>query len=277
VRLDAVGGTQRYVTMGGESFLLRSQADDDLQFLLTTDGQHRSLVADRGAVAGAWMHVVGTWDGTTQRLYKDGAVVASQKPGGTLAAFRKLTLSNGGGEGMKGLLDDVRVYGRALTDADVQSLHAAGLAGTGALEERPWQPIWDGKTTGFLGGGSENEWKVEGGVLVRNPGSRDAAQSREEYGDGEFRLRFEAAAGTTARFSFRQGGDGNYTVHADGSKPAGKPVELLVTCRGDEVKALLDGQPAAVEAEGKPARGHLQISFNGPPLRIHSVEMRPLP
>jgi hypothetical protein len=89
--------------------------------------------------------------------------------------------------------------------------------------------------------------------------------------------RAEAAAGTTARFSFRQGGDGNYTVHADGSKPAGKPVELLVTCRGDEVKALLDGQPAAVEAEGKPARGHLQISFNGPPLRIHSVEMRPLP
>ena len=120
-------------------------------------------------------------------------------------------------------------------------------------------------------------WKVEDGVLVRPPGVGDAAQSREQFGDGEFRFRFEFSGGASVRFSFRQGGDGNFTVKVEDSKLQGKPHDLVVTCKGDQVKAALDGQPVPVEASGSPARGHLQFSYAGGALRILSVETRPLP
>ncbi len=278
VQHDAAGGNQRYVVLGEESFVLRAQGDDDLHFYLRTDGELRHLTHDRAVKVGAWMHVAGTWDGTTQKLYKDGVLVASGKPGGTLAPFRRLRISNGG-EAMKGLVDDVRVYARALTEADVQALFATGAAGASApLEEpRPWIPVFDGKTAAFLVLYSQDHWKVESGALVRIPASGDAAQSREEFGDGEFRFRFEASGGAEARFSVRQGGQGSFTVKVDEPGMDGKPRELVFVCRGEEVKATLDGRPVSLDATGRGLRGHLQFGYSGGSVRILSIDRRELP
>ena len=34
-----------------------------------------------------WTYVVGTWDGTTMRLYKDGFEEGNSSPGGTMSTF----------------------------------------------------------------------------------------------------------------------------------------------------------------------------------------------
>lgn len=81
------------------------------------------LTAPTGVVVGAWHHVAATWDGTTKRLYVDGAPVASvvepvldsSEPlgvGADLDSAQNIHPWNGA-------LDELQFYGRALTDAEV--------------------------------------------------------------------------------------------------------------------------------------------------------------
>jgi hypothetical protein len=70
-----------------------------------------------------WTHLATTYDGATLRLYVNGVQVRS------LAVSGSMTVSTGAlklggnaiwGEWFAGLIDDVRVYGRALTPAEIQ-------------------------------------------------------------------------------------------------------------------------------------------------------------
>jgi alpha-tubulin suppressor-like RCC1 family protein len=72
---------------------------------------------------GQWTYVVGTYDGTTLALYVNGALVASQAASGTLGVG--ITNAFLGGKLYQGNLDEVAVYGRALTASQVQAHFAA--------------------------------------------------------------------------------------------------------------------------------------------------------
>jgi hypothetical protein len=84
-------------------------------------GTGRREVSMNGVAAGAWVHVVATFDGQTMRLYRDGVLVEQNRTGAiNIPAFdARLQL----GIGYEGMLDDVRIYGRALSPAEVQVLH----------------------------------------------------------------------------------------------------------------------------------------------------------
>jgi hypothetical protein len=73
---------------------------------------------------GRWTHLASTWDGTTIRLYVDGKEVSSARVTGTATTSGK-PLRIGGNqvwsEWFSGLIDEVRVYNRALTAAEVAS------------------------------------------------------------------------------------------------------------------------------------------------------------
>ena len=73
--------------------------------------------------ANAWTHLASSYDGATLRLYVNGTQVRS------LAVTGPMTVSTGplklGGnaiwaEWFAGLMDDVRIYNRALTPAEIQ-------------------------------------------------------------------------------------------------------------------------------------------------------------
>jgi fibronectin type 3 domain-containing protein len=71
----------------------------------------------------AWTHLATTFDGSTVRLFLNGVQVASQAQSAALAATTA-TLQIGGdaypGEYFAGLIDEVRIYNRALSAAEIQ-------------------------------------------------------------------------------------------------------------------------------------------------------------
>jgi glucose/arabinose dehydrogenase/PKD repeat protein len=80
----------------------------------------------------AWTHLAGTYDGTTLRLYVNGAQVATRALSGALAAgTQPLSIGGNGvwGEWFAGRIDEVRVYNRALTAADMQADMGRAVAG----------------------------------------------------------------------------------------------------------------------------------------------------
>jgi hypothetical protein len=83
----------------------------------------RTLRGVSQVAPGAWTHIATTYDGTTQRLFINGVEVSSRPQTGAIAVGTG-NLRIGGndvwaGEYFQGLIDEVRVYNRALTAAEI--------------------------------------------------------------------------------------------------------------------------------------------------------------
>ncbi len=98
---------------------------------------------------GKWTHLAGTYDGKSIKLYFDGVVVAEMDASG------EMTISDGplfigtkhstapAGDEFNGMLDDVRIYNRALTQSEIKRLggnpKASGPAPADrAVHENTW-------------------------------------------------------------------------------------------------------------------------------------------
>jgi hypothetical protein len=117
------------VVTKGESYALQFNGPR-LEFTIMQNGTRRRTQAPVGAVAaGQTYHVVGTYDGTTSRLYLNGAQVATTALTGAVGpASNGLNIASWDGtmEYMRGTVDDVAVYGSALTAARVTAHYTAG-------------------------------------------------------------------------------------------------------------------------------------------------------
>jgi hypothetical protein len=85
-------------------------------------GAERALSGGAQLAPNVWVHLAATYDGTTQRLYVNGVEVASRAQTGTvLATTGPLRIGGNGvwGEFFAGRIDDVRVYNRALSAAEI--------------------------------------------------------------------------------------------------------------------------------------------------------------
>ncbi|MFO0698123.1 MAG: choice-of-anchor C family protein [Nitrospira sp.] len=88
----------------------------------------------------SWYHVAGTWDGITAKIYVNGILEKSvPKTGTILPSLDHGSLAIGAqifgdveppqGEFFNGLIDEVEVYNRALTAAEIQAIFNAGSSG----------------------------------------------------------------------------------------------------------------------------------------------------
>jgi hypothetical protein len=93
---------------------------------------------------GAWVHLAATFDATTLRLYRDGTQVATGAFAGTMAngsATTGIAMRNSYDQHyFPGLIDDARIYSRALSAAEVGVLAAgvpapSGLNATGGIDQ----------------------------------------------------------------------------------------------------------------------------------------------
>jgi hypothetical protein len=103
-----------------------------LEFTIMQSGARRRLQAPAGTIAtGQAYHVVGTYDGTTQRLYVNGAEVANAPLTGAITAnSNALDIGSWseGSEDFNGTIDEVAVYAGALSAARVGAHYQAGTA-----------------------------------------------------------------------------------------------------------------------------------------------------
>ena len=71
-----------------------------------------------------WSHLAATYDGAILRLYVNGAQVSSQARTGPIVTSSGALRIGGDtvwGEYFRGVIDEVRVYSRALTPAEIQT------------------------------------------------------------------------------------------------------------------------------------------------------------
>jgi YVTN family beta-propeller protein len=108
-----------------------------MEFTIIQSGTRRRLQAPAGAIAvGKTYHVVGTYDGATQRLYVNGALVASAALTGAISTTTNSVYIgswNGGQEFFNGVVDEVAIYPGALSAAQVSNHYSSGTTVTTAL------------------------------------------------------------------------------------------------------------------------------------------------
>jgi concanavalin A-like lectin/glucanase superfamily protein/Big-like domain-containing protein len=86
-------------------------------------GLSNYLDSSRNPTAGEWEHLAATFDGTTARFYVDGTEVANRTVSfsvGASNAWRIGAYENSPAGFFDGLVDDVRIYDRALAAAEIQ-------------------------------------------------------------------------------------------------------------------------------------------------------------
>ncbi|MDB6067149.1 MAG: type sorting protein [Pedosphaera sp.] len=93
--------------------------------------------------SGTWVHVAGTWNGSTMAIYYNGVLRTSISTTGTVATTTDaLTIAAKNGSGaagdyMLGSLDDVRVYNRALSPSEILTVMAPILTAPTGLTATP--------------------------------------------------------------------------------------------------------------------------------------------
>ncbi len=71
-----------------------------------------------------WSHLATTYDGVTQKFYLNGTLIASRAQSGAIETSTGALRIGGDsiwGEYFKGMIDDVRIYNRALSNSEIQS------------------------------------------------------------------------------------------------------------------------------------------------------------
>ena len=117
--------------------------------LLTTDGQVTTthVAGPEGEIPlDEWFHAIAMWDGTDMRLFKNGVEVSSMAKGGDAVATDASVGAAFGNQPVgaedrpwDGILDDVRIYSRALTQEEIDEVLLG--AGPGANVELAASPV----------------------------------------------------------------------------------------------------------------------------------------
>ena len=82
-----------------------------------------SAFSSTGKLANTWYHVVGTYDGTDIKCYVNGVLEGTTNHPGTISTSSNLLFGNFSSSFWPGTLDDVRIYNRVLTQAEITALY----------------------------------------------------------------------------------------------------------------------------------------------------------
>jgi phosphodiesterase/alkaline phosphatase D-like protein len=132
-------GSYASVLTKSESYSLQFNGSR-LEFTIIQSGVRQRLLAPVGAVvAGQTYHVVGTYDGATQRLYLNGAPASSQAlTGGASITGNAVTVGSwGSSEVFQGTIDEPALYAAVLSPTRVLAHYTAGAGSQSGTPAAP--------------------------------------------------------------------------------------------------------------------------------------------
>ncbi len=166
VKLSTISGAQTIICKaesGAYSVEFNTASAGKFSWNPLINGGYRSVVADSNAVANVWYYVVASYDGSTVKLFINGKQQASTVSisGSVTTTTEPFTIGANPGAGgtsftnyLNGQIDDVRVYSRALSDAEVKQLYNQG-AGTKTASSPTLKPL-------TLDSGLVGYWTMDG-------------------------------------------------------------------------------------------------------------------
>jgi hypothetical protein len=126
-------------------YALYGSSDSTLPGGAVYTGSYHELQGAAAVPMQHWTHLAASYDGTTMRLYVDGTQVSTQVAPGTITSSGGALRLGGNalfGEWFNGLIDDVRVYSRALSPGEIQSdMTSPVVPGTPAGAPDPTFPL----------------------------------------------------------------------------------------------------------------------------------------
>jgi hypothetical protein len=90
-----------------------------------TDGNRVYADGNRALTYGQWYHIAGTYDGSTLKIYINGALESTSNYSAPLLRTGQplyIGRNGSGGDALKGQVDELRIYNRALTISEVGTL-----------------------------------------------------------------------------------------------------------------------------------------------------------
>ncbi len=210
----------------------RGKADNCiLAGIMTTEGEH-IIETSEDSTSTDWQHLVFTWtSGGTISVYIDGVLdtlsYTGAAVGGTITEVVSFTIGRGSrttnSRGWRGYIDDVRLYNRPLTQAEI-TLLASGAARDPLLYDVALEGVDKLTTTTNVG-----DTGVEYTVRVSNIGTNADTIALTTSGDATVNL-------SKTRLTLNSGASKDVTVTIPGSEftsPGIYEVNLIATSQGD--------------------------------------------
>ncbi|HJR58956.1 MAG TPA: LamG-like jellyroll fold domain-containing protein [Vicinamibacterales bacterium] len=220
-----------------------------LRFRLRTGSVTTTLVAATGDLpSDTWYHAAASYDGETMRLYLDGVEVGSKAKSGTIATDATVPVSIGrnpdGSNYLNGIIDDVRIYDRALTATDIAALMAGGEGTEPPPEETPNQPPAVALTSPASGSSYTAPATITLAASASDPENR---LSEVQFFSGSTLLGTDTSAPYS--FAWSSVAAGSYSVtararDADGGVTTSAPVTIFVTSPTNQPPAVTITTPS---------------------------------
>lgn len=132
VKLESSGSFRTIVGNynGNMQFLLRVD-NGFVAFWVDGGGGYQNVTGTTTIPVGTWTHIAGVWDGTTKKIFVNGLLENSLPMTGAFPTVTNSVRVGGsfGTEYMDGLIDDVRIWNVARTDADIKAFMSTCLTG----------------------------------------------------------------------------------------------------------------------------------------------------
>lgn len=124
IKLSSIGENFNIASKDGEYLLRVDPAGEggNLSFFVNAGGQLEPRVRGIAVESDTWYHLVATWDGETAILWVNGQEFRARRPGGIKPTDNSVVIgapSQWGPVGLKGMLDEVKLYNRALKEGEV--------------------------------------------------------------------------------------------------------------------------------------------------------------
>jgi hypothetical protein len=120
------GGVSRWFSLGSESFVIRERNGQIERYFFNSGGFNYG-VRNTSVVLNKWQHYILRFDGVSLQLWVNGIFISSNSFGQVPRTNDGTALlSNTGGETLNGLMDDIRLYDRAIGGFEIDLLYKGG-------------------------------------------------------------------------------------------------------------------------------------------------------